>query len=115
MRDYLRTHEGELRLFIVLAALTLYLGLASPIFFTAGNLASLLNNNAVNVIWAVGLLVVLIAGGIDISFAVGASVVNQARPGEREGPQPSGHAGVHHAAEPRPIVSGGPPSGAVGP
>ena len=74
MRDYLRTHEGEVRLFLVLAALMLYLGLASPTFFTAGNLASLLNNNAVNVIWAVGLLVVLIAGGIDISFAVGASV-----------------------------------------
>jgi simple sugar transport system permease protein len=74
MRDYLRTHEGEVRLFVVLAALMLYLRLASSTFFTAGNLASLLNNNAVNVIWAVGLLVVLIAGGIDISFAVGASV-----------------------------------------
>ena len=70
MRDYLRTHEGEARLFVVLAALTLFLGFASPTFFTAGNFASLLNNNAVNVIWAVGLLVVLIAGGIDISFAV---------------------------------------------
>ena len=44
MRDYLRTHEGEVRLFVVLAALTLYLAIASPIFFTAGNLASLLNN-----------------------------------------------------------------------
>ena len=75
MRDYLRTHEGEVRLFVVLAALTLYLGIASPIFLSAGNLASLLNNNAVNVIWAVGLLVVLITGGIDISFAVAASVV----------------------------------------
>jgi len=74
MRDYLRTHEGEARLFVVLAALTLFLGFASPTFFTAGNFASLMNNNAVNVIWAVGLLVVLIAGGIDISFAVAASV-----------------------------------------
>ena len=74
MRDYLRTHEGEARLFIVLVALTLFLGFASPAFFSAGNFASLMNNNAVNVIWAVGLLVVLIAGGIDISFAVAASV-----------------------------------------
>jgi len=74
MRDYLRSHEGEARLFVVLAALTLFLSFASPTFLSAGNLASLLNNNAVNVIWAVGLLVVLIAGGIDISFAVGASV-----------------------------------------
>jgi simple sugar transport system permease protein len=74
MRDYLRTHEGEARLFVVLAALALFLGFASPSFFSAGNFASLMNNNAVNVIWAVGLLVVLIAGGIDISFAVAASV-----------------------------------------
>ena len=42
-------------------------------FFTLDT--SLINNNAVNLIWAVGLLVVLIAGGIDISFAVAASVV----------------------------------------
>jgi len=74
MRNYLRAHEGELRLFVVLAALGLFLGVASPSFLSPSNLASLLNNNAVNVIWAVGLLVVLIAGGIDISFAVGASV-----------------------------------------
>ena len=74
MRDYLRTHEGEARLFVVLAAVMLFLGFASPAFFSAGNFASLMNNNAVNVIWAVGLLVVLIAGGIDISFAVAASV-----------------------------------------
>ena len=74
MRDYLRTHEGEARLLVVLALLTLCLGLVSPTFLSAGNLASLLTNNAVNVIWAVGLLVVLSAGGIDISFAVGASV-----------------------------------------
>ncbi len=39
------------------------------------NLTDLLENSAVNLIWAVGLLVVLIAGGIDISFAVAASVV----------------------------------------
>ncbi len=75
MRDYLRTHAGETRIFIVLAVLMLVLGIASPSFFSPGNIASLLNNNAINVIWAVGLLVVLIAGGIDISFAVAASVV----------------------------------------
>jgi simple sugar transport system permease protein len=75
MHDLLRGHESEARLFVVLAALVVFLSVASPSFLTAGNIASLMNNNAVNVIWAVGLLVVLIAGGIDISFAVAASVV----------------------------------------
>lgn len=75
MRSYLRAHPTELWLALVLAAMCLGLSLGSEQFLTAGNLTSLLNNNAVNIIWAVGLLVVLIAGGIDISFAVAASVV----------------------------------------
>ena len=70
-----QTHKIEMRLGSVLVALIVFLSLATDTFFTLGNLTSLLNNNAVNLIWAVGLLVVLIAGGIDISFAVAASVV----------------------------------------
>lgn len=70
-----QTHKIEMRLGIVLVALFVFLSVATDTFFTLGNLTSLLNNNAVNLIWAVGLLVVLIAGGIDISFAVAASVV----------------------------------------
>jgi len=65
----------ETRLMIVLALMVLGLSLASDQFLSLTNLSSLLNNNAINLIWAVGLLVVLIAGGIDISFAVAASVV----------------------------------------
>ena len=75
MRNFIRSYPTETRLFVVLAVICLFLSLASDSFFTLGNFASLFNNNAVNVIWAVGLLVVLIAGGIDISFAVAASVV----------------------------------------
>jgi len=75
MRDFLRSYPTEARLLVVLVALCAGLGIASDQFLTLGNFASLLNNNSVNVIWAVGLLVVLIAGGIDISFAVAASVV----------------------------------------
>ncbi|MDP1668008.1 ABC transporter permease [Phaeovulum sp.] len=75
MRDFLRYYPTEARLLVVLAVLCAGLGLASDNFLTLGNFASLLNNNSVNLIWAVGLLVVLIAGGIDISFAVAASVV----------------------------------------
>ena len=75
MRKFIRAYPTETRLFVVLVVICLFLSLASDSFLTLGNIASLLNNNAVNVIWAVGLLVVLIAGDIDISFAVAASVV----------------------------------------
>lgn len=75
MRDAFRGYGVELRLGAVLLLICAGLALAEPQFLTMGNLTSLLNNNAVNLIWAVGLLVVLIAGGIDISFAVAASVV----------------------------------------
>jgi simple sugar transport system permease protein len=75
MRSYLRAYPNEASLLAVLLTICVFLSIASNSFLTLANLTSLLNNNAVNVIWAVGLLVVLIAGGIDISFAVAASVV----------------------------------------
>jgi simple sugar transport system permease protein len=75
MRNLARDYPIETRLFCVLLAMCVGLSLATDTFLTMGNVTSLLNNNAVNLIWAVGLLVVLIAGGIDISFAVAASVV----------------------------------------
>ena len=53
----------------------LVLSLTTDSFFSLGNAFDLLNTSSVNIIFAVGLLVVLIAGGIDISFAVAASVV----------------------------------------
>jgi len=75
MRNLVRTYMTETRLTVVLTLLCVGLGLASSEFVTLANFTSLLNNNSVNLIWAMGLLVVLIAGGIDISFAVAASVV----------------------------------------
>lgn len=75
MAKFLRAYPTESRLLIVLAVVCLFLSIASDSFLTLVNLTSLLNNTSVNLIWAVGLLVVLIAGGIDISFAVAASVV----------------------------------------
>lgn len=75
MRNLLTNRKTEVRLGIVLLAMIVGLSLTSDSFFTLNNLTSLLNNNAINLIWAVGLLVVLIAGGIDISFAVASSVV----------------------------------------
>jgi simple sugar transport system permease protein len=62
-------------LMVVIALMCLFLALTTDTFFTLVNLFDLFNISAVNIIFAVGLLVVLIAGGIDISFAVGASVV----------------------------------------
>ena len=71
--DLPSTTEGWLVLVIV--AMVALLGLSTDTFLTLTNFFDLLNSSAVNVIFAVGLLVVLIAGGIDISFAVAASVV----------------------------------------
>jgi simple sugar transport system permease protein len=70
-----RPDSTEARLALVLLAVCTFLSLASPQFLTLPNLANLLNASAVNLIMAVGLIVVLISGGIDISFAVAASVV----------------------------------------
>ena len=75
MRSFLRAYPTESRLLVLLVLVCAFLSIASDSFLTLVNLTSLLNNSAVNIIWAVGLLVVLIAGGIDISFAVAASVV----------------------------------------
>lgn len=75
MHRFLKSHTVEVRMFVVLLLMVIGLSLATDTFLTVANLTSLLNNNSVNLIWAVGLLVVLVAGGIDISFAVAASVV----------------------------------------
>jgi simple sugar transport system permease protein len=70
-----RAHPTETWLVNVLLIMCVGLSLASDKFFTIANLFNLLNTSSTNLIFAVGLLVVLIAGGIDISFAVAASVV----------------------------------------
>ncbi|MEP6566356.1 MAG: ABC transporter permease [Mesorhizobium sp.] len=70
-----RAHPTETWLVVVLLIMSAGLSLASDKFFTIANLFNLLNTSSTNLIFAVGLLVVLIAGGIDISFAVAASVV----------------------------------------
>jgi simple sugar transport system permease protein len=68
-------HTTEGWLVVVIGILVVFLSLATDTFLTLTNVFDLLNQISVNVILAVGLLVVLIAGGIDISFAVAASVV----------------------------------------
>ena len=75
MHSFFRDYKTEVRLAAVLLAMCVALSLVTDSFLTPTNLSSLMNNSAINLIWAVGLLVVLIAGGIDISFAVASSVV----------------------------------------
>ncbi len=62
-------------LILVILIMGVFLSLATSTFLTLSNLFDLLNTSSVNIIFGVGLLVVLIAGGIDISFAVAASIV----------------------------------------
>jgi simple sugar transport system permease protein len=65
-------HDGQLAL--IIAAMALIFSVVSRAFLTPGNLVSLLENYSVMAIMASGLLVVLISGGIDISFAAVAAV-----------------------------------------
>ena len=67
-----RSHEFWL--LAVILALSLALSLATDSFLTLQNLFDLLTSNAFVGILASGLLVVLISGGIDISFTATASV-----------------------------------------
>ncbi|WP_312402703.1 ABC transporter permease [Rhizobium sp.] len=75
MRRLMLGHTTEFTLFAVMIVLCVALSFATDRFFTISNAFDVLNVSAVNIIFAVGLLVVLISGGIDISFAVAASVV----------------------------------------
>ena len=70
-----RAHPTETWLVVILILMSVGLSAVAPQFLSVANFFNLLNTSSVNVILAVGLLVVLISGGIDISFAVAASVV----------------------------------------
>src|SRR4026207_2386277 len=67
-----RSHEFWLLL--VVFGLGLILSLATDSFFTLQNLFDLLTSNAFIGVLCAGLLVVLVSGGIDISFTATATV-----------------------------------------
>lgn len=77
MHDLLRKlrSKNEFWLAMVLLAVVVFFSIMAPAFFTIGNLYDLLTQNAFTGILCAGLIVVLIAGGIDISFTATASVV----------------------------------------
>jgi len=60
--------KNEFLLFIIIVSIGLIIASMTPEFLTIGNLYDLLNNYAMLTILACGLFIVLISGGIDISF-----------------------------------------------
>ncbi|MDP9130633.1 MAG: ABC transporter permease [Candidatus Binatota bacterium] len=67
-----RRHDVQIASIVVVMAA--FFSILSPGFLSASNLVTLLENYSVMAIMAAGLLVVLISGGIDISFAAIAAV-----------------------------------------
>lgn len=72
LRAFRRTHE--FRLLVVTLALGTFLAIASPRFLAPQNVLDLLTSSSFTGMCAAGLLVVLISGGIDISFTAIAAV-----------------------------------------
>jgi simple sugar transport system permease protein len=60
--------RNEVLVAVTLVALCLIIGLNNPTFFTVGNLFTLLRSSIVTGIFAMGVLIVIISGGIDVSF-----------------------------------------------
>lgn len=73
LRALFKTHESVMALAILI--LCVWLGLATDSFLTLRNLQDILTSNAYVGIVCAGLLVVLVSGGIDISFAATAAIV----------------------------------------
>ena len=76
MPKYLRAafRRHDIQIGIIIAIMATFFSTMSPGFLTLGNLMDLLENYSVMAIMAAGLLVVLISGGIDISFEAIAAV-----------------------------------------
>lgn len=59
---------------IVMMVMGIFFGIQAPEFLTLGNFVDVVEGGSVTAILAIGLFVVLVVGGIDISFAATASV-----------------------------------------
>jgi simple sugar transport system permease protein len=62
----LRSNEALVAITIII--LSLVIGLTNPVFFTVGNLFDLSRNMIVMSIFAMAVLIVIVSGGIDVSF-----------------------------------------------
>jgi len=64
--------RNETALIIAIVILSLVIGAKSPEFFTLANLFDIFRSSFVQLLFALGVLIVIISGGIDVSFpAVG--------------------------------------------
>src|SRR5579885_804626 len=68
-RDWLRGQLRNIAPFITLLALVVFFGLASPSFFTLGNLENVLTQISITGIMAAGLTFVILCAEIDLSVA----------------------------------------------
>jgi simple sugar transport system permease protein len=74
MRSALSNNKTEVSLTLLTVVMCIFLSIFAPSFFSIVSLIDILNTSSINIIFAVGLLVVLIAGGVDISFTMVAAV-----------------------------------------
>ena len=58
----------ETLLALTILVLSVIIGIANPTFFTIGNLFDLMRSSIVTGIFAMGVLIVIVSGGIDVSF-----------------------------------------------
>src|SRR5258708_36274114 len=63
----LQRYGTEVTLASILIVLCIFLSFTSPVFLTSGNLSNLVKQSAINGIIALGMTVVIITGGIDLS------------------------------------------------
>ncbi len=87
MKAAFGAYSRELLLLAFMLLIALAVSIASPMFLTWGNLTNLLRSNAVNGIMAMGMMLVIVTGNIDISIGSGivvsggvAAVLAQALP-----------------------------------
>ena len=61
---------NEIFLVIAIAVLSLVIGFSNSVFFSIATPFDLLRSSLIEILFALGLLIVLVSGGIDISFPI---------------------------------------------
>lgn len=76
--DWIKGPNNEGVILLVLLALVVVMSFVSPAFFTVSTLFAILRSSIVPLIYALGVLLVIISGGIDVSFAAIAAFASYA-------------------------------------